>query len=175
MTQKNRALIQKWYERYGVELYRALCRAVRNSDLAQEISQETFLKMAVKLSRSDDGMIINNPRAFLYKIAYNEIYSRHKRQKLERHLNEIFAHTEYEFQEDITPEKIVLGKEQLEMVNDIIHQLPSKQKKAFLLSRAGNLTHAQIANDLGIKKTSVKQHIVRALALLRGVRNEQKG
>lgn len=40
-----------------------LCRAVRNSDIAQEISQAFFQKMAVKLSRSDDGTIINNPRA----------------------------------------------------------------------------------------------------------------
>jgi len=85
MTIKRMELIQEWYERYGQELYRTLCSAINNSDIAQEISQETFLRMAVKLSRSDQGEVIDNPRAFLYKIAYNEIYTRHKRQKLDPH------------------------------------------------------------------------------------------
>lgn len=175
MTRKKMALIQEWYERYGRELYLTLCSAVNNSDIAQDISQETFLKMAVKLSRSDEETLIENPRAFLYKIAYNEIYTRHKRQKLERHLSELFGDTEYKFQNNITPEDIALDKEELNIIKKTIYQLPRKQRQAFLLSRTGTLTHAEIANDLGIKKGTVKQHIVRALSVLRGVRNEQKG
>lgn len=175
MIEKKMELIQEWYEKYGQELYRTLCRAINNSDIAQEISQETFLRMAVKISRPDGGGVIENPRAFLYKIAYNEIYTRHKRQKLERHLGELFSDTEYEFQNSITPEDIALNKEQLDIVNKTICKLPDKQKRAFLLSRVEHLTHAEIANDLGIKKGTVKQHIVRVLSKLRRIRNEQRG
>jgi len=167
--------LQKWYQRYGHELYRTLCRAVKDSDLAQEISQETFLKMAVKLSHSDGGEEIQNPRAFLYKIAYNEIYSRHKRQKLQQHLGDVFAETDYEIQNNITPEEIALNKQELAAVENAIEALPQKQKAAFMLSRVDHMTHAEIANDLGIQKSSVKQHIVRALSLLRRARDKKNG
>ncbi|MBL4576728.1 MAG: RNA polymerase sigma factor [Opitutaceae bacterium] len=169
-SEKKLGLIEEWYRRYGHELYCTLCLAVKNSDLAQEISQEAFLKMAIKLTGAPEGTVIEYPKAFLYKIAYNEIYTRHKRRKLERHLFEVFSDSEYEFQNDITPEDIVLDKEELAIIMRTIDQLPRKQKQAFLLSRSGNLTHAEIANDLGIKKGSVKQHIVRVLSRLRDVR-----
>jgi len=166
-------LLKKWYEQYGNELYRTLAKAVKNSDLAQEISQETFLKMAVKISRKDNNEIIRNPRAFLYKIAYNELYTRHNKHKLQEHLRSIFADSEFEVQNNITPEKIAIDQEELDMVHQAIQQLPNKQQKAFTLSRTENLSHSEIAANLGVKKGTVKQHIVRALSILRGVRNEK--
>jgi len=173
MTDKQLALLQEWYQCYGEELYRTLCNAVRSSDMARDISQEAFLKMAVKLSKNDTAIEvenqIENPRAFLYKIAFNEVYTWHRRQKLERHLCEMFSDPDYEFVEHITPEEIALSREELDSVRHVIDKLPSKQRQVFLLSRGDNMTHSEIATQLGIKKGSVKQHIVRALQMLRGV------
>ena len=61
-------MLQSWYERYGEELYNTLCSAVRNSDLARDISQEAFLKMAVKLEKPGAALEIENPRAFFIKL-----------------------------------------------------------------------------------------------------------
>ncbi|MEX0299610.1 MAG: RNA polymerase sigma factor [Kordiimonas sp.] len=96
MDGKQRALLQTWYERYGDELYRTLCRAAKSADMSEEIIQETFLKVAAHVSKADHAHLIGNPRAFLYKVAYNELYTRHRRKKLEQHLNGVFADTEFE-------------------------------------------------------------------------------
>ncbi|MEX0298889.1 MAG: RNA polymerase sigma factor [Kordiimonas sp.] len=50
----------------------------------------------------------------------------------------------------------------------MIATLPKKQRVVLRLSREKNMTHAEISEQVGIKKGSVKQHIVRALAVLRG-------
>ncbi len=168
MDCKQRALLQTWYERYGDELYRTLCGAVKSADLSEDIIQETFAKMAVYVSKSAPEHLIDNPRAFLYKVAYNELYSRLRRQKLEQHLKGVFSDTDYEVSDTITPEDIALNREQLKGVENLIAKLPKKQRTVMQLSRVKNLTHAEIAEQVGIKKGSVKQHIVRALALLRG-------
>ncbi|NVJ96541.1 MAG: RNA polymerase sigma factor [Alphaproteobacteria bacterium] len=168
MNSNHRELLETWYDRYGDELYRTLCGAVKNTDVPEEIIQETFAKMAVYLSRLGPDQIIHNPRAFLYKVAYNELYTKQRRLKLEQHLGKILGQPAAEPYETVTPEDIALGREELAAVTQLIAKLPKRQRAALTLSRMKNMTHAQIAETLGIQRASVKQHIVRALAALRG-------
>lgn len=174
MDRKNQTILQKWYQQYGNELYRTLCGAVKNADISEDIMQETFMRVAAHLAKKGDEHLIKNPRAFLYKVAYNELYTRHRRRKLEQHLGNMFSDKDFELADRITPEEILLNKQQLEDVKELIAQLPKRQQTALLLSREENLTHAEIAARVGIKKGSVKQHIVRALSMLRGAGYGQK-
>lgn len=165
-------LIQEWYERYGHGLYRRLCAAVRNPDEAQDISQETFLKVAVKLTNDEYGEVIHNPKAFLYRVAFNELYNRHKRHKLQSHLQVLFGETEFEVSHEMTPERETLSREELAVVNEAIDRLPEKQRQVFLMTRLEHMSHNDVALTLGIKKDTVKKHIVRVLTALRCVRAE---
>lgn len=59
-------------------------------------------------------------------------------------------------------------REDLELqILKLIDQLPPERKKIFLLSTAGNLTYAQIAESLGISINTVKTQIVKAYSFLR--------
>lgn len=162
--------IRGWYERYGHELYRTMRAAVRNTEEAKDISQEAFLKVAVKIMKEDDAEVIRNPKAFLYRIAYNELYTRYKRKKLEHCLQDFLVDGEDRLVHNITPEQEALSREELKIVRQAIEELPQKQQQAFLMSREENLPHSEIARRLGIKTISVQRHIIRALATLRGVR-----
>ena len=163
-------LIEEWYERYGHDLYRSLRAAVKNPEEAQDISQETFLKVAVKLSSDECEDAVLNPKAFLYRVAFNEFYTRHKRKKLQSHLIQLFGDDDDDRISVITPEQVAMGNEELAVVNSAIEELPDKQRQVFLLTRQKHMSHKDIAEQLGIKKDTVKKHIGRVLTVLRGVR-----
>lgn len=165
-------IIQDWYEQYGQGLYRHLCSKVRNPDEAQDISQETFLKVAQRLSSKERDDVIRNPKAFLYRVAFNEFYNRHRRKKLQNHLQEIFGETDAETIDTITPEQLALDREEYALVAEAIDELPAKQREVFLMTRVEHMSHREVASTLGVKIDTVKKHVGRVLATLRGTRSE---
>lgn len=165
-------IIRDWYQRYGHDLYRSMCAATRNADDASDISQEAFLKVAMKIMKDENTTVIENPKAFIYRVAYNELYKRYNKQKHEVHLKGILINHSFKLAEEITPEQEVMSREELSIVQQAIQGLPKKQKQAFLLSREENLPHKEIGERLGIRTVSVKKHIIRALAAIRNVRKE---
>ncbi len=165
-------LIRQWYERYGHDLYRSMCAATNNAEDAGEISQEAFLKVAIKLMQEEGSTEIKNPKAFLYRVAYNELYRRYNRKKHEAHLKSILVRTSFELTDDITPEQEVASREELSLIRRAISTLPKKQKQVFLMSREENLPHKEIGKRLGIRTVTVKRHIIRALAAIRGAQKD---
>ena len=69
--------------------------------------------------------------------------------------------------EYITPERVALDKQQLELLEETITNLPPKQRRVFILRSIHNLSYDEIVAETGLSKAGVKQHIVRALATCR--------
>ena len=63
-------------------------------------------------------------------------------------------------------EQIVLSELE-KKIEEIIQSMPEECKKVFLLSRYGNKSYAEIANELNISVNTVKYHIKKALSLFR--------
>jgi RNA polymerase sigma factor (sigma-70 family) len=59
-------------------------------------------------------------------------------------------------------------------IDESIEKLPLQQKNIFRMSREEGLDHKQIAERLGIEKTTVKNHMVRALNTLRTLLHEKE-
>lgn len=64
-------------------------------------------------------------------------------------------------------EQIVMARQELAVLLQDIDTLPPGCRRVFLLGRMQNLTHAQIATQLGISVGTVEKHHMRALRLLR--------
>ena len=165
-------VVKDWYEQYGQSLYRSMCAAAKNADDAGEISQEAFLKVAVKVMNEDETSTIENPKAFLYRVAYNELYKRYNKKKHEAHLQGTLTQNSFELADTINPEREVASREELSVVQHAIAALPRKQQQVFRLSREEQLPHKEIGKRLGIETSTVKRHIIRALAALRGVHKD---
>jgi DNA-directed RNA polymerase specialized sigma24 family protein len=73
----------------------------------------------------------------------------------------------------LIPDNFMLPHEEIDLkqlqqnIGRAIDNLPDRQKLIFKLSREEGLNHEQIAARLGIEKSTVKNHIVRALNTLR--------
>lgn len=161
--------LKEIYERYSEELHRYLTGALRGrAGEADDIAQMTFLKLAAQ-NKADD---IDNPRAYLFRAAKNMVIDQGRSQRRNlRLVRDIEADDHYD---QITPEQIALSRQELRAVEQVIINLPAKQRRVFILSRIHNMSYEEIVKETGLSKAGVKQHIVRALAACRSVRGKGK-
>ena len=62
-----------------------------------------------------------------------------------------------------TPEDYALSTEQLETLDEALHELPGKTRDMLILSRLDGLTHGQIAERLGVSRSLVEKRLVQAV------------
>lgn len=108
---------------------------------------------------------ILNMRAFLWRTARNFTLS-------VKRSNTLHASYEYEVEQiffpltsdDLTGENILLARQQLKQVQQVIRNMPEKRRHAFLMYRLDGLTITEIGKRLGISRSTASQHIARAVA-----------
>lgn len=110
---------------------------------------------------------IGDPRGFLYTLARNRMIDgkrRHKTQStnIQRMGDEDIAQKV----EEITPERVVLGRDSLDTMNALINTLPSKQRTVLALSRLEGLTYAEIAAQTGYSLADISRQMKAALVTL---------
>lgn len=134
-------------------------RKVRSGEVAQDIVQETWLR----ISTLPQEQGIDNPRAFLYRVANNLALDYLRQDQFQRrylHDEEISDTISDPTQEQ---ERRLIAQQQLERINMLIEQLPPKCREAFLLRKVRHWEVEQIANHMGISKNMVEKYLRRAL------------
>lgn len=133
---------------------RSQCRT-RASDLAQE----TFCRLA----ELPQLRLHSHPRRYLATVARRLLIDDVRRRASERCFLEAFAlHMGDRFAP--SPDRIAQAIEQLSLLAALLGELPEKPRRAFLLSRLDGLTYAEIAGELGVSSSMVKQYISRVHA-----------
>ncbi len=158
--------------KYQRRVERLIGRMVRDSDLVQDITQETFIRAyrALAQFRGDAQFY-----TWLYRIAVNTAKKQLlelKRDPLvyqsqmktgdddetsgfERELNTQVADTE-------TPESILAGKEIAQAVNEAVDALPHELRMAITLREIEGLSYEEIAQALDCPIGTVRSRIFRA-------------
>ncbi len=125
---------------------------------AADLAQDTFVKVA----HQHDLAGIREPRAYLTTIASRLIIDLARKRKIERAYLEALLLVQHE-PEQASPEQIQAAVETLNEIASMLEGLPEKVCKAFLLSRLEELSHAEIAEQLGVSVSMVKQYLARAM------------
>jgi len=164
MTEKQKEILKKASED---EIYGALLgyvrRLVRNYALAEEFTQEAFLRLAEEKEKRKK---VENERAWLYRTARNMIFDFLRRQK-KRH--EIFNHLTATASDSIPEQAAATAekKETEEMLMQKLDQLPERQREAVRLKFQEKLTYDEMAVVMGESRSAVSRLVAEAIQKLR--------
>ncbi len=133
----------------------------RSTD-AEDIIQSVFVKAWEKRHVFKE---MENPMNWFFITARNEYQDRFRKtrqsRRYQQYLQEVFNES------DISPESILANKEYANIYHQAIKNLPEKQQMAYQLSREKGLTYDEIATEMKVEKSTVKEHIGRAIRSIR--------
>ena len=154
---------KKLFHNYYDSLFRFVIYKTKDRDLAEDIAQETFLRVWKNRKK------ITPDKSFfslIARISTNLCYDHFRHTEVRnRHKNQIpdFAKSHYDNPQAMTDLEILQEKIQ-ELVNK---ELPEKCRNIFLLSRIEGKTNAEIADILSLSIRTVENQIYRALKILK--------
>jgi len=151
------ALIHDFYKSHNTWVYNWLRKKLGCAYDAADLTQDTFLRVLLK----QDPVSIIEPRAYLTKIAHGLMVNFIRRRDLEKSYLVALELTADIFQP--SPEVRAIAFETLVKIDEMLDGLPYKVRQAFLLLQFEGLSHADIAAQLNVSISSVRQYIAKAL------------
>ncbi|MNY06770.1 ECF RNA polymerase sigma factor SigW [compost metagenome] len=162
LKQGDHAAFTEIYKRYSGVLYLHARHMLRQDEGARDVVQEMFTGIWNKYDQIDFG---DHLSAYLYRSVRNIILNmvRHDKVK-ENYLAELGAFAE---QDTVQTDELLRYNELKRMIEKEIEQMPAKMRTIFEMSRKQNLSHAEIAAQLGISETTVKKQVSNAVTQLK--------
>jgi RNA polymerase sigma-70 factor (ECF subfamily) len=149
------------YEAMREKIFRYLLILGIEPDQAQEICQETFLRLYAKLR---EGEKIENVHAWIFVVARNcGLNARQYNRKLESFDADLESNTAASRP---TPEQELLGKEKFQRLREAVAALSPQQQHCLHL-RADGLRYREIAQIVGVRTSTVGEFLRRAVNRLR--------
>jgi RNA polymerase sigma-70 factor, ECF subfamily len=151
------------YHKYSHKLYSFVFRILKDEADSEDIVQEVFIKIWELREKLDDYKLLNS---FLFTIAYNNSISLIRKKisssKYREHLRNasVIHFPENSFSE-------IEFNELNRYVEKLIENLPERQKRVYLSHRELGLTYPEIAEEMGISRNTVENHMVKTLKYLR--------
>lgn len=149
-------LATRLFEVRGSDLLRYLRRRVRTESDARDIAQEAYLRF-IRLAKPD---VIENPEAYLFRIASNLVWEHQLRRKNEGRSAAISEPAA----EDSTPLDLAVSAQAAQRVRAALEELAPAPRAALVLHLRDGLTCAAIGAQMGVSVSMVKKHLSGAIA-----------
>ena len=152
---------QNAYTQYVDAIYRHCYFRVYSKELAEDLTQETFIKTWKYIS---EGKEVKNIKAFLYRVAVNLIID-NSRKKTSLVLDQM-KENEASLRLYSMENKMIDGFEIKEIIT-IINKLDEKYRQVITLRYVGELSPSEIAEALGESANAVSVRLNYAMKKLR--------
>ena len=160
VKESDQAAFKELFDRLNVPLYTFVMAKLQNAPAAEDILQDTFIRIWEQRSRLDSGRSIVS---YIYTVAQN-LCLNHL-----RHVTVLRKHTadEDEVTHHETPQAVLEKQEFSGALKHAVDALPEQSRVVFLMSRVDELSYQAIAERLDISIRTVENHIGKALKLIR--------
>jgi RNA polymerase sigma-70 factor, ECF subfamily len=162
---EKKAYEEIYSEFFGV-LYHLCLQYLHQEKVAEEIVQDTFLKLWEIRETLNEQI---NIRSFLYTITKNNCLNHLRNQKISLKHQENMKYLEMQFNYEAL-EKLgnyIQFEELRNKIDEAISKLPSEIIETFKLSRFEEFSYKEIAEQQGISIKTVEARISKALRILR--------
>jgi RNA polymerase sigma-70 factor (family 1) len=151
------------YHRYFQVLFIHACQKLSDEEKAKDVIQEIFATLWFK---RDMDLQIKNLPAYLFTAVRNKVFDIYAHETVQqKHLDSL--ETFLSSNQPVSTDYRIREKELQTYIDKQIDALPSKMKAVFELSRRGQLSHEEIADQLQTNTNNVSKHINGALKILR--------
>ncbi|WP_137112525.1 RNA polymerase sigma factor [Rhodobacter sp. SY28-1] len=151
--------------RHGPGLRRFLAGVLDNPHEAEDMAQETFLRVWAAAARYDPTLA--SPATWVYRIALRLAIDRNRRTGFRRFLGLDAAPEPVDDQPGA--DRDIAARQALARTHLALATLPDRQRRALLLRATAGLSNSEIAATLGISSGAVEQLLVRARSALRTI------
>ena len=154
MKNKDNYCLSTFYDTFQCNLQKFIYSKVGSSELAKDLSQETFVKI---IQYCNNGGACEYPKSFLYKTALNVIadyYRANKTLPLPVDANNIDAEEN-------------MNLEFIEWMLALINELPSPYKEAVRMADIDQIPQQEISKKMNISLSGAKSRIQRGREKLR--------
>lgn len=157
-------LFKRTISEYRPQLHRYLRSKLGNESDVEDIAQESFLR----LLRIETPELIKRPQDYLFRIAANIIHDFYLKKSRQPSLIDYETAIESGADRDNdTLEDKLATRANVRRLEEMIKELPPKQRAAFLLKKRDGLRHDEIAKRLNISVHSSRAYVSRTLAYCR--------
>jgi len=153
-------------ERYKNLVYSIILRQTSDSEEANDISQEVFLKVYRNLDKYSHEFKFST---WIMRITANHIIDTRRRKKFETVPYEDYAPT----QNSISPETEYIRREQTARIGKIVSGLPDMYKIPVVLYHQQGMSYNEIAEKIGEPLSKIKNRIFRGRKMLKTLLAEE--
>lgn len=161
----NQLAVGELYDRYSAALYGIILRVVRSEELAEDILQETFVKIWTGIGSYDasKGRLFTWMMRVARNLALDKVKSREFRNARKNHdLDSLVTQVDKELNFSYEPDHVGL--------QDIIHSsLTPEYEKLIRLIYFQGYTQAEASQELGIPLGTVKTRLRAAISIIRKI------
>ncbi|ERJ59888.1 RNA polymerase sigma factor [Sphingobacterium paucimobilis] len=150
------------YDLYFYQLHVFINRYVHADSIAQDLTQDVFVKLWEKREYLDK---VGNFNAYIYRIAKNHTLDYLKRvSRLELMPNEILKEFNFSANE---VELFVTEQEYFRFLEAYMKTLPEKSQEIFTMCREHEMSYEEVAKQLNVSKSTVKHHMITTMKRLK--------
>jgi len=150
-----KVLFHSWRDK----LYFFILRITHSSEMAEDMLQDTFMKIWTNRATLPS---IHHFDAYIYQMSRNQAISGMKRMA-----QETLILSELKKAPEPAEEDSVAHRELNREFQAILHKLPTQQRLVYTLTHLQGLKHEEVAQQLKISSSTVKNHMTRALYTIR--------
>lgn len=150
------------FSQFRTGLYRYLLRRMHSAQNAEDLVQEVYLRLV----RAVDLQQVKFPQAYVYRIACNVLSEFQVRERGRE--TALDSESLLQLAENIADENPLPEEKYEQGVRDVqltraIANLPPMQRAVLQLAMRQDLSHAQMAQQLGITVSTVRNHLYKAI------------
>jgi RNA polymerase sigma-70 factor (family 1) len=162
VAEGDKIAFRKIFDLYKLRLFSFVLQFTHSRVDAEEIVQDVF----TKLWESRTGLVnVEYPGKYIYTIARNKTINHLTKLARDRQLlQQVWQNLS---QSDNPTEEILQAQECQRLIAEAVGRLSLQRQTIFQLSREQGLTHEQIAAQLGLSKSRVKNILVEILKHIR--------
>ncbi|MDM1295222.1 RNA polymerase sigma-70 factor [Sphingobacterium sp. N143] len=150
------------YRRYSQIIYGNILRFLKDETVAEDLLQDVFVRIWENRLKIDPEQSF---AAFLFTCSRNITFNFKRRLKLEMESAVQLAYGAMEGENTI--DRALDSKEAMLWIEQILNKLPSQRQKIFRLSKLEGKSYQEIAEEMGISVSTVRDHIVKANKFIR--------